>query len=92
MTVRMYRYEIRVDDREQTLRLKGEIRHVALKPDTIDLVEIWAEHDYLTPESVRTFRVFGTGHEIPPGLTYVGTTGRAYGYPSGFVWHLYERK
>jgi hypothetical protein len=92
MTVRMYRYEVRVDDREHTLALAGTIRHVDLKINTIDRVEFWAEHDDNWPESDRTFLVVGTGHPIPAGLTYVGTTGRALDRPTGFVWHLYERK
>jgi hypothetical protein len=54
----------------------------------IHVVEFWAEHD---PDSFgeqpRTFQVFGTGHPIPDGMSWVGTCDRT---PDGFVWHLYE--
>lgn len=51
------------------------------------LLTIWVELDTEQPKTDRTFRVVGTGHEIPPTAVYVGTT------PSRnrvFVWHVYE--
>lgn len=33
----------------------------------------------------RTFRIFGTGHEIPPGYRYLGSTPEA-----AFIWHVFE--
>lgn len=33
----------------------------------------------------RKYRVFGTGHEIPPGYRYCGSTPEA-----AFIWHVFE--
>lgn len=45
----------------------------------------WALVDTEAPLASRTFGVFGTGHEVPPDYTYVGT------WQQGpFVWHLFE--
>jgi hypothetical protein len=56
-----------------------------------DGIHFWMEHirpSDIEPEDLvsRTFRLFGTGHEIPDGWTHRGTV-------SGdvFVWHLYEK-
>jgi hypothetical protein len=34
----------------------------------------------------RTFRIFGTGHEITPGFEHIETF-----FDGSFVWHLYEK-
>ena len=50
-------------------------------------VTFWAEVDDKETQEPRLFRVIGTGHEIRPNETYVGTVvfpGRA------LVWHLFE--
>jgi len=51
-----------------------------------NLPTLWCEVDLrFRVEDERTFRIFGTGHAIPPKAEYVGTV------QSGtFVWHLYE--
>jgi hypothetical protein len=50
-----------------------------------DDVVLWAEVDTTTDREHRTFRVFGTGFEIPEGSTYINTF-----FDGPFVWHLYE--
>lgn len=46
---------------------------------------LWAIVDPEQPTETRDFKVFGTGHDLPPACGYVGT------YESGpFVWHLFE--
>lgn len=50
-------------------------------------IEFWAEHDDTLEPKVRTFTIIGTGHRIPDGAMYIGTTPRTR---EGLVWHLYE--
>lgn len=83
--ISIFRYEIPVDDREHTVRLRGRILHVAARRP--DVVEIWAEHEHNTfAEQPRRFRVYGTGHPDVQG-EHVGTALAADGQ---LVWHLRE--
>lgn len=96
MSRRMLRYQVIVNDRPQTLRLSSNPVHVeaarlGVGPQAQHLVEFWAE-GYIDgdPDGLdmeRTFQVFGTGHPLPEGARWWGTTART---PEGFVWHLYE--
>jgi len=48
---------------------------------------LWAIVDSATDQiQTRRFQVIGTGHEIPSGMTYIGTTH----VDAPFVWHLFE--
>lgn len=84
---RVYRYEVPVDDQVHKLPLSGRIVHMDCKQRP-DVVEVWAE-DTGGPVAARTFRVFGTGQELPDDAIHRGTAvvvdkwGR-------LVWHLYE--
>jgi hypothetical protein len=51
------------------------------------LPTMWAEMvaNDCTPTAIRTFEIFGTGHEIPDHAVYIGTT-----FDCSLVWHLYE--
>ena len=53
-------------------------------------VTFWFEFEPDYPPGVptvaRKFTIFGTGHTIPEGWEYVGTT-----LDGPFVWHLYEQ-
>lgn len=84
---RVLRYTVPVDDRWHTHMLSGPIVHVdARTPET---VEFWALEAADPIETVREFRVFGTGHSLPGGrLAHHGTVLVAGG---GLVWHLIER-
>ena len=80
----VYRYEIPVDDRWHPLQLSGRILHVACR--NTHAVEVWALHTS-QPRITRSFRVYGTGQPLPPGVDYTGTALA----PSGqLVWHLFE--
>lgn len=46
---------------------------------------IWACLHPEQPPVDRVFRIFGTGHEIPDGFTYLGST-----FEGRYVWHLFE--
>lgn len=82
MTSRIYRYEVPVDDKWHTIKDVSPALHVACRE--LDTVEFWA-HPVEQSVRVRAFRVYGTGHDIPPEAMYVGTALA----PSGqLVWHL----
>jgi hypothetical protein len=91
----MLRYFVVVNDRPQSLTLWANPRHVAaarlgVGPDAQHIVEFWVEgyfEPYEDKAVVRTFQVFGTGHPLPEGAVWRGTTDRT---PEGLVWHLYE--
>lgn len=48
---------------------------------------LWASVDPEAPIQTRQFHVVGTGHNVDPKWTYVGTTQQG-----PFVWHLFEDK
>lgn len=51
-----------------------------------DVPCLWAAVDPdADTETGRLFQIFGTGHDIPPSTTYVGTA-----FDEPFVWHLFE--
>lgn len=88
MVMRVLRYQVPVDDAWHTIRVRGNIVHVATRSP--EIVEFWT---YVCDgEAERTFRVFGTGAPIPESgaqtiPVYVGTalTPQVAG-----VWHLFE--
>jgi hypothetical protein len=82
----MRRYEIPVDDLTHTIALTGYPVRVAPVDGWSECLEFWAEHHADTEPVDRSFRVFGTGHEIPPDAVWVGTADRT---KNGYVWHLY---
>jgi hypothetical protein len=81
----MFRYTVPVNGQPWMLGLTGDPVHVAFGA-TLDEVDFWAEHADGVPGRARWFQVFGTGHPLPPGARYAGTTLR----DRGIVWHLYE--
>jgi hypothetical protein len=85
--VRVLRYEVPVNDLEHLLWVAGDIVHVQTR--SADYVEFWSLERRNGGRTVeRAFQVFGTGHEVPEGLRFVGSAVS----PGGtFVWHLFER-
>jgi len=80
----IYRYEVPVDDMSHVLRITGAPVHIASRIHGV--VEFWAEFNSdIEPRETR-YIVIGTGHRIPEGAKYVGTTLASH----GLVWHLYE--
>lgn len=62
------------------------IRFVGLDPRS-GLPAVWIEvHTDDNPDPGRRMVVYGTGHEIPPDLTYVGSL-----IDGSFVWHVFEQ-
>lgn len=48
---------------------------------------LWALVDPEAPTQTRQFQVIGTGHEVDPNSSFIGTT-----QVGPFVWHLFEVK
>jgi len=46
---------------------------------------LWALVDPDAPKDTVHFRVVGTGHEVDPRWTYIGTAQQG-----AFVWHLFQ--
>jgi len=87
MTERMLKYRISAEQEQTTvaMRVGAVIRAVGIqRPGEICL---WAEVPDAVPVETRTFRIIGTGFEVPDdaGIVYVGTA-----FDDPFVWHVYE--
>lgn len=88
--LKIFRYEVPVDDRWHELRIGGDPLHVAARVSSV--VEFWAFEPGEYP-STRHFRVVGTGQPIPAGENrwlnsrYHGSAITAGG---AMVWHLIE--
>lgn len=83
--LRIYRYDVPVDDAWHTIELSGPIVSVGAR--NVGVVEFWAVHYDRMPARPAAFLVVGTGHPInlpdDDDLQYVGTA------PIGdLVWHL----
>jgi hypothetical protein len=90
MAVRkMFRYKVPVDDGAHSFKMNGDPVAVAMMVDEFGhhYVELWAEHTEGVPEKERTFKVYGTGHQLPYNAWWIGTCPRS---PEGLIWHLYE--
>lgn len=82
----VFRYTVPVDGDWHVHALTSAPLHVASR--TPGVVEFWAESDPDDEPRDYRFIVVGTGHPIPEGTVYVGTTAAEY----GVVWHLYRKR
>ena len=92
MARRILRYRVIVGAPPWSVDLTGAPMHVesvrlGVGPNAGHAVDFWTEHDDDAEMTSRTFQVFGTGHDLPPGSRHHGSTART---EDGFVWHLYE--
>jgi len=84
--IRIHRYEVPVDDQWHRIELTGPILHVGGR--SVWMVEFWALTGIFHPGRADQFRVYGTGHRLPPGgWKYVGTV-----VHHELVWHLLTRR
>lgn len=84
---RIYKYEVPVNDEAMKVQTHAGAKVVLVGHQGMPrLACIWLEADTDSPIEYRWFRVFGTGHQIPPTYEHVGS----YQAPP-FVWHIYER-
>jgi hypothetical protein len=81
----VFKYPLQLISGAQTIKMPYEADVVFVDMQN-GILTIWAEVD--TEEEVidRGFEVFGTGHSIPDGRTFVGTAHS----PDGYLWHVYE--
>ncbi|MEV0382383.1 hypothetical protein [Nonomuraea sp. NPDC050643] len=95
MARRMLRYQVVVGDRPKRIEIgegwlspaRVEASRLGVGPNAQHIVEFWAEGDLDGPVVGVWLQVFGTGHPLPEGARWWGTTART---EDGFVWHLYE--
>lgn len=79
----IWKYSLEDGYSELWLSQTAQVVEVGLDPS--GAWSLWALHFTTDPVDRRTFRVFGTGHEVPDGWKYVGTF-----HEPGFVWHVFE--
>jgi hypothetical protein len=89
---RMLRHWVVVGGAPKRIEVGGDPVHVeaariGVGDQAPHIVEFWAEGSLEEDGTARTFQVFGTGHELPEGARWRGTTARTV---EGLVWHLYE--
>lgn len=84
--LRIYRYEVPVDDKFHDFDLHSPPLYVACRQ--ADVVEFWAYHEEGVPPKLHmSMVVVGTGHDVPPDTWHVGSAiWRASG---DLVWHLF---
>lgn len=84
--MRMFKYTVFVGDGDINVEMPKDavIRHIGHQ-NQLEIC-IWAEVVNTQATSLRTFRVYGTGHEVAHGGDYLGTV-----IDGQFVWHLYEQ-
>lgn len=85
MSRQILRETIAVDDAWHTLEVHGPIVYVATRGE--GYVEMWFLSDSAVTHWSRTFRVFGTGQEVPDSAAHIRSTMSASGQ---FIWHLFE--
>ena len=89
--MRVFKYTIPVDDQWHDFKLPegAHIMHVVSQYKNIREVMMWVylNDNRQLPQFTRSFRVYGTGHEIPEGCKPVGSCIVADGH---LVWHLVE--
>lgn len=84
-SMRIFRYEVPVDDRVHHIKTEWPPIHVSCRD--LHTVEFWATSGVGSAEE-RDFIVVGTGHPLPKDFIPVGTAID----PSGnLVWHLMAR-
>lgn len=65
-----------------TMPKNAQLVHFALQGDD---AYVWVLVDIYWKDVQRAVQYFGTGHDIPKGAKYVGTT-----FDGPFVWHLFD--
>lgn len=86
---KILKYKIYVDNSTNEIAIPWNSKIRSLGVQTPGEICLWIETPVI--DSVRNvnraFHIFGTGHEIPPSLNYVGTV-----FDDIYVWHVYEER
>lgn len=90
--LKIYKYPVPVDDQWHDLPVTGKITHIGPDPFRNDVIYVWAVHDDQGSQDAgtRRFRVFGTGHELPPNTRPENILGSVQTRDGMFVWHLID--
>jgi hypothetical protein len=82
--MKVFHYEVPVDDDWHDVELTGPIVHVATRQGAYSPLHVWALAEIGQKYTAR-LRVFGTGHKVPDYVMYRGTA-----IQEPVVWHLFE--
>mgnify|MGYP000221082942 CR=1 FL=1 len=82
----VYKYTLQVNDEWQKVRIPGQSKIVHVAQQENGSVCFWALVDNTIGDDIRSFRIYGTGHQTPES-GYIGTALMH----SGLVWHVFER-
>lgn len=88
----IWKYELPFEEKFEIEIPEGAIILCVQRDEKTTIPCIWCEVNPYNNKILRTFELFGTGHEMPVGMgverKYIGT----YQYQRGqFVGHVYER-
>jgi len=82
--MKVFKYSLHLTER-QTIEMPANANILHVKEQNGNLC-IWAEVDTHDTNGSRTFRIVGTGHDVPScRAKYIGTC-----FMGSFVWHIYE--
>lgn len=85
MAQRIWKFPVPMQD-EFSLRMPVSARILCVQTQHGE-PQLWAAVTKSGNMELRTFRLAGTGHEIPAGLVYIGTFQL---YEGTFIGHLFE--
>lgn len=85
MNDRMLKYRISAEQEQTTVPMRTGAVIRAIGVQSPREVCLWAEVSDSNTVIARTFRVIGTGFDVPEPGTYIGTV-----FDGPYVWHLYE--
>jgi hypothetical protein len=81
----MFKYRISAEQEQTTVAIREGAIIRAVGVQRSREICLWAEVPDDAPVITRTFRVIGTGGDVPDPGTYLGTV-----FDGTFVWHVYE--
>ncbi len=84
----VWKFTIEID-RDGELEVPGDHRLLCVRQHGEDEIDVWVEVDTASPPVRRPVRFYGTGHELPPDWSYVGTSFDDAPGRLTLVWHVY---
>jgi hypothetical protein len=93
--MKVLKYTVEVSDFPQVFPMPMGARTLFVGPSgRVGAVNLWVLGDLDRPTENRSFLVYGTGHNVGPDTTYLGTVpylARYHDELNGdLVWHLFE--
>ena len=82
----IWKFPLKLQDEPQVIVMPKDAKLLFFGSKGQATIDLWAEVETLNKSELRTFIIYGTGHEINrKDVYYVGST-----IDPPFVWHLYE--